>query len=197
YQERGGTRNGEVLGTGSYALHPGNSITASSDHNLVEAAKKTLTWRLEHGGGHTGWSKAWLINFCARLRQPTECQKYIEALLNDSTLPNLLDNHPPFQIDGNFGGAAGIMECLVQSHEEIKFHEEGSIARIIHLLPSCPVKWLRGKIQGVRCRGGFELDFEWEDGHIQDSVKVKSLFGNDALVVFHYAGSDATDKGIE
>lgn len=180
-----------------YALYPGNSITASSDLNLVEAAKKTLTRRLEHGGGHTGWSRAWLINFWARLRQPTECQKHIEALLSDSTLPNLLDNHPPFQIDGNFGGAAGIMECLVQSHEETRFHEEGSMARVIHLLPSCPVRWLRGKIQGVCCRGGFELDFEWEDGHIQDSVKIKSLFGNDAVVVFHHAGSDATDKGIE
>ncbi|KAF2623020.1 glycoside hydrolase family 95 protein [Macroventuria anomochaeta] len=180
-----------------YALHPGNTITTSSDPTLVKAAKKTLVRRLEHGGGHTGWSRAWLINFWARLRQPAECQKNIKALLKDSTLPNMLDNHPPFQIDGNFGGAAGITECLVQSHEETQSENTGCSARLIRLLPSCPAEWKKGKIQGVRCRGGFEIDFEWEDGHIHDPVRIKSLFGHEAILVFHSVGSDALDTGVK
>ncbi|KAJ4336125.1 hypothetical protein N0V95_008704 [Ascochyta clinopodiicola] len=180
-----------------YALHPGSTITTSSDPALVRAAKTTLIRRLEHGGGHTGWSRAWLVNFWARLRQPTECQKHIEALLKDSTLPNMFDNHPPFQIDGNFGGAAGITECLVQSHEEIQPEGAKHLTRVIRLLPSCPAEWRRGKLQGVRCRGGFELDFEWDDGEIQDPVHVRSLFANKAVLISHPVGSDATDKGVE
>ncbi|KAJ8109086.1 hypothetical protein OPT61_g7711 [Boeremia exigua] len=180
-----------------YALHPGNSITTSSDPTLVEAAKKTLTRRLEHGGGHTGWSRAWLINFWARLRQPDECYKNIDALLKDSTLPNMLDSHPPFQIDGNFGGAAGIVECLVQSHEEIWIEGREDTVRRIRLLPSCPAEWKAGRVRGVRCRGGFELDFEWEEGRVRDSVNVKSLFGNRAVLVIHDVGSGASDEGLE
>ncbi|KAF1923685.1 glycoside hydrolase family 95 protein [Didymella exigua CBS 183.55] len=179
-----------------YAIHPGNTLTTSSDPKLVEAAKKTLMRRLEHGGGHTGWSRAWLINFWARLRQPTECYRNIEALLRGSTLPNMLDNHPPFQIDGNFGGAAGIAECLVQSHEEAQSSREEGPVRLLRLLPSCPVEWKKGNVRGARCHGGFELAFDWDDGHIQDSVRVKSLFGHRATVVFHYTGADASDKGI-
>ncbi|KAJ4321120.1 hypothetical protein N0V94_003067 [Neodidymelliopsis sp. IMI 364377] len=180
-----------------YALHPGNTITVSSDPELVKAAKKTLVRRLEHGGGHTGWSRAWLINLWARLRQPAECQKNIEALLQDSTLPNMLDNHPPFQIDGNFGGAAGIVECLIQSHEEVRLEGEEQSTRLIRLLPSCPIEWKAGRIRGVKCRGGFEIDFEWMDGYIQDPVRVESLFGSKAVLVFHFVGSDAEDGGIE
>jgi hypothetical protein len=180
-----------------YALHPGNTITTSSDPALVEATKKTLIRRLEHGGGHTGWSRAWLINFWARLRQPVECQKNIDALLKDSTLPNMLDNHPPFQIDGNFGGAAGIAECLVQSHEEIQPVGCERPVRLIRLLAACPAEWNEGRVRGIRCRDGFELDFSWVDGEIQDPVCVESFFGNAAVLIFHFAGSDATDKGVE
>jgi hypothetical protein len=180
-----------------YALHPGNTITASSDPVLVDAAKKTLVRRLEHGGGHTGWSRAWLINLWARLRQPAKCQKNVDALLQDSTLPNMLDNHPPFQIDGNFGGAAGIVECLIQSHEEVQPDGEEQSTRLIRLLPSCPTEWKAGKIRGVKCRGGFEVDFGWEDGYIQDPVRVESLFGGKAVLIFHFAGSDAEDGGIK
>mgnify|MGYP004500802851 CR=1 FL=1 len=180
-----------------YALHPGTSITTSSDLTLVKAAEKTLTRRIKHGGGHTGWSRAWLINFWARLRQPEECHKNIEALLKGSTLPNMLDNHPPFQIDGNFGGAAGIVECFVQSHEEVQLAGREGLARLLRLLPSCPVEWRKGTIRGVRCRGGFELDFEWEDGHIRDPIRIKSLFGRKAVLLLHHVGSDALDKGTE
>ena len=178
-----------------YALHPGNRVTTSSSPALLEAAKKTLVRRLEHGGGHTGWSRAWLINFWARLRQPVECQKNIVALLEDSTLPNMLDSHPPFQIDGNFGGAAGIAECLVQSHEEVQVGNKTHPVRIIRLLPACPAEWKRGTIRGLRCRSGFELDFEWDDGYVRDPVYVRSLFGHEAVLVFHHAGSDALDMG--
>lgn len=179
-----------------YALHPGNTLTISSDSELVAAAKRTLRRRLENGGGHTGWSRAWLINFWARLRQPAECSKNIEALLRDSTLPNMLDNHPPFQIDGNFGGAAGIAECLIQSHEEIQSDSGQHPARLLRLLPSCPVEWKAGSVRGVRCRGGFEIAFSWKDGQIKDPVHITSLFGHKATVVFHHAGSDASDEGI-
>jgi len=178
-----------------YALYPGHTLTASSDPELVAAAKKTLRRRLEHGGGHTGWSRAWLINFWARLRQPTECSKNIEALLRDSTLPNMLDNHPPFQIDGNFGGAAGIVECLVQSHEEVQSENSERPVRLIRLLPSCPVDWKTGNVQGARCRGGFEVAFDWDDGQVKDPVRIKSLLGTKATIVLHYAGSDTSDKG--
>ena len=180
-----------------YALYPGNRITTLSDSKLIDAAKKTLNRRLEHGGGHTGWSRAWLVNFWARLREPKECQRNIEALLTDSTLPNLLDNHPPFQIDGNFGGAAGITECLVQSHEEIRLGDREHSIRVIRLLPSCPEEWKKGIVRGVRCRGGFELDFEWNDGKIQDPVHVKSSCGKEAVLVFHDVGSGINDIGIQ
>jgi hypothetical protein len=179
-----------------YVLHPGNTLTASSDPNLVAAAKKTLRRRLEHGGGHTGWSRAWLINFWARLRQPTECSKNIEALLRDSTLPNMLDNHPPFQIDGNFGGAAGISECLVQSHEEVQSKGSECSVRLIRLLPSCPAEWESGSVRGAQCRGGFEVAFDWVKGQIADPLHIKSFLGQKATIIFHDAGSDASDKGI-
>ncbi|KAH7075144.1 Six-hairpin glycosidase-like protein [Paraphoma chrysanthemicola] len=179
-----------------YPLHPGNTITTSSHPSLVEAATKTLLRRLEHGGGHTGWSRAWLINLWARLRQPEQCRKNIEALLKDSTLPNMLDNHPPFQIDGNFGGAAGIAECLIQSHEEERLDGFDGLYRIIRLLPSCPVDWEKGNVRGARCRGGFEVEFKWDEGRIQDPVLVKSLRGKEAVLVFHFAGSNATDEGV-
>ena len=179
-----------------YALHPGNTITTTSDLQLVEAATKTLLRRLEHGGGHTGWSRAWLLNLWARLRQPEQCRKDIDALLNNSTLPNMLDTHPPFQIDGNFGGAAGIVECLVQSHEEL---QEGRQRpnRVIRLLPSCPADWKKGMVRGVKCRGGFELDFEWDHGQIQEPVQVKSMLGKEAVLIFHSVGSDANDVGVQ
>ncbi|CAO2657419.1 Nn.00g035450.m01.CDS01 [Neocucurbitaria sp. VM-36] len=153
-----------------YALHPGNRITPTSTPELAEAAQRTLLRRIEHGGGHTGWSRAWLINLWARLRQPEQCALNIDALLRDSTLPNMLDTHPPFQIDGNFGGAAGILECLVQSHEVVAL-EGRPETRVIRLLPSCPADWQRGEVKGVKCRGGFELDFKWADGEICSDAK--------------------------
>ncbi|MDX2431740.1 MAG: glycoside hydrolase N-terminal domain-containing protein, partial [Bacteroides sp.] len=149
-----------------YALHPSNQISKSATPELFEAAKKTLEYRLSHGGGHTGWSRAWIVNFYARLLEAEKAQKNIVALQQKSTLPNLLDIHPPFQIDGNFGVVSGITEMLMQSH-----------TGEIHVLPALPEAWASGHIKGIVARKGFELDIRWENGKLENLV-VRSKLGN-------------------
>ncbi|MBN2011213.1 glycoside hydrolase family 95 protein [candidate division KSB1 bacterium] len=149
-----------------YGLHPGNQITLQQPE-LLEAARKTIEYRLAHGGGHTGWSRAWIINFYARLLDGEHAYDNLLALLRKSTLSNLFDTHPPFQIDGNFGATAGITEMLIQSH-----------VGEIHLLPALPQAWQKGHLHGACARGGFDVEIDWERGELTNAT-ILSRLGNE------------------
>lgn len=171
-----------------FALYPGDQITEEKTPELYEAARRTIERRLSHGGAGTGWSRAWTINFFARFKDGEEAYHHVLELLRKSTADNLFDLHPPFQIDGNFGGTAGIAEMLLQSHE-------GEIGnRIISILPALPSAWAEGSFSGLRARGGFELDVKWKDGRATE-IKIKSYAGNKARISYpHISGSKITTK---
>jgi alpha-L-fucosidase 2 len=163
-----------------FGLYPGRQINQQKTPELLQAARKTIDYRLAHGGGHTGWSRAWIINYFARLQDGEAAYENLLALLRKSTLPNLFDNHPPFQIDGNFGATAGITEMLLQSQ-----------AGEMQLLPALPKAWQKGYIHGIVARGGFEVDIDWEAGKLKQ-VKFLSKLGNTAIV--RYADKVITVK---
>lgn len=166
-----------------FALHPGYQIDITRTPDLAEAAKKSLDYRIENGGGHTGWSAAWLINQYARLGEAEKAAQSLGTVLQKSMAPNLFGLHPPYQIDANFGATAGIAEMLLQSQAED-----------IRLLPALPESWAGGKVSGLCARAGFVIDLDWTEGTLKQ-VKVYSK--NGGACTLSYQGKTASLETVE
>ena len=164
-----------------FGLHPGTTVSPILTPDLAEASKIVLNHR---GDGATGWSMGWKINQWARLCDGDRAYLLFGNLLKNGTLNNLWDSHPPFQIDGNFGGSAGIIEMLLQSH-----------LSFLHILPALPQAWENGNVKGLLARGGFETDIFWENGELKKLI-VKSNAGEECNLLYKGAKlSFKTKKG--
>ena len=189
-----------------FGLHPGRQFSHEATPEFVKACEKSLDARLSHGGGQTGWSRTWLINFRARLRQGEKAHEDVRAFIGKLTEANLFCTHPPFQIDGNFGYAAGVAEMLVQSHGQVpgvgcrvsgersqksggrngaasspETRSQKPETFLLDLLPALPKAWPKGSVKGLRARGGFEVDMEWENGKLV-KASILSCLGNPCVV---------------
>jgi alpha-L-fucosidase 2 len=173
-----------------FSLYPGNHISLENTPELAKAAKQSLIHR---GDVSTGWSMAWKVNWWARLKDGDHALKILkdglkyigsktEVMGGGGSYANLFCAHPPFQIDGNFGGTAGIAEMLVQSHEGF-----------IHLLPALPAEWPSGEISGLVARGGFVIDLKWSEGQLQSAV-IYSKLGDDCRIK---VAGQMTGKGFD
>jgi alpha-L-fucosidase 2 len=159
------------------AVHPGRQISPLTTPELAEAAKVSMNAR---GDGATGWSKAWKISIWARLHDGNRAYKLLGEFIKNNVYPNLWGYHPPFQIDCNFGYAAGVCEMLVQSH-----------MGVIDLLPALPKAWPTGSVKGLRVRGGYELDMEWKDGALVQAV-LKGVSNGPGQCVVRYGKGACT-----
>ena len=160
-----------------FGLHPGHTISPVTTPELAEAAKVVLQHR---GDGATGWSMGWKLNQWARLHDGNHAYLLYGNLLKNGTMDNLWDTHPPFQIDGNFGGTAGVTEMLMQSH-----------SGFIHLLPALPDAWHEGKVKGLCARGNFTIDMTWNDGKLE---RADILSGSGEKCIVRYGDQTCTFK---
>jgi alpha-L-fucosidase 2 len=147
-----------------FAVHPGSQINWLQTPELAAAAEKSLDYRIAHGGGHTGWSAAWLVSQYARLHQAEKALGDVNVVLSKSTSPNLFGMHPPFQMDANFGTTAGIAEMLLQSQVP-----DGNGGYLIDLLPALPKAWSEGSVKGLKARGNVTVDLSWKDGRLTEA----------------------------
>jgi alpha-L-fucosidase 2 len=169
------------------AVHPSRQISPLTTPELAEAAKVSMNAR---GDGATGWSKAWKICIWARLHDGNRAYKLLSEFIKNNVYPNLWGFHPPFQIDCNFGYAAGVCEMLLQSHMQAEGEGDGR-GYILQLLPALPDAWAAGSVNGLRARGGYEVDIEWKDGRLVHAV-IRNISGADGTCVVKYG--EATMK---